>query len=50
MPTEPIAGLAGARGGWLAAISGLGLALLLVTAEGDRRKMRRALRDIPLEA
>ena len=50
MQTKKIANLTGARGGLLAAISGLGLALLLITAEGDRRKMRRALRQIPQEA
>jgi hypothetical protein len=50
MPAEKIADISGERGGVLAAISALGLALLLITAEGDRRKMRRALRDIPTEA
>jgi hypothetical protein len=50
MPAKKIADISGERGGLLAAISALGLALLLITAEGDRRKMRRALRDIPTEA
>jgi hypothetical protein len=40
----------GKRGGALAAIGGGGLLLLLLTAEADRRKMRRAQREIPLEA
>jgi hypothetical protein len=40
----------GSRGGALAAVGGAGLLLLLATAEGDRRKMRRALREIPMEA
>lgn len=40
----------GSRGGALAAVGGVGLLLLLATAEGDRRKMRRALREIPMEA
>jgi hypothetical protein len=48
--SQPIADLEGARGGALAAVGGLGLALLLASAEGDRRKMRRAQREIPLEA
>ena len=39
----------GARGGALAGVAGGGLLLLLATAEGDRRKMRRAMREIPLE-
>ena len=40
----------GERGGALAAVAGAGMLLLLATAEGDRRKMRRAMREIPLEA
>lgn len=48
--TQPIADLVGTRGGWMALIGGGGLAALLSTAEADRRKMRRALREIPLEA
>ena len=40
----------GSRGGALAGVAGAGLLLLLATAEGDRRKMRRAMREIPLEA
>jgi hypothetical protein len=40
----------GRRGGALAGVAGGGLLLLLATAEGDRRKMRRAMREIPLEA
>ena len=42
--------LAGERGGIMALIAGGGLLTLLVTAEGDRRKMRTAQRAIPLEA
>lgn len=45
----PINDLVGSRGGKLAAVSALGLLALLVSAELDRRKMRRALREIPLE-
>lgn len=48
--TDPIAELTGTRGGWMALVGGSGLAALLASAEGDRRKMRRALREIPLEA
>jgi hypothetical protein len=48
--TAPIAKLAGERGGLMALIGGGGLALLLGTAEADRRKMQHALREIPLEA
>jgi len=48
--TTPIADLAGERGGLMALVAGGGLLLLLATAEGDRRKMARALREIPLEA
>jgi hypothetical protein len=40
----------GSRGGALAGVGAAGLLLLLATAEGDRRKMRRALREIPMEA
>ena len=40
----------GSRGGALAGVAGGGLLLLLATAEGDRRKMRRAMREIPVEA
>ncbi|MDQ2649922.1 MAG: hypothetical protein M3Z03_10230 [Actinomycetota bacterium] len=39
----------GDRGGTLLAIGAGGLLLLLATAEGDRRKMRRAQREILLE-
>lgn len=39
----------GDRGGVLLAIGAGGLLLLLATAEGDRRKMRRAQREILLE-
>jgi len=42
--------LPGERGGIMALIAGGGLLTLLVTAEGDRRKMRTAQRAIPLEA
>lgn len=48
--TAPIVDLAGERGGVMALIGGGGLALLLATAEADRRKMQHALREIPLEA
>ena len=40
----------GERGGALAAVAAGGLFLLAAVAEGDRRKMRRAMREIPLEA
>ena len=40
----------GKRGGVLLGVGALGLVLLLLTAEADRRKMRRAQREIPLEA
>jgi hypothetical protein len=49
-PVQNIAGVGGSRGGALALVGGLGLATMLATAEGDRRKMRRALREIPVEA
>lgn len=48
-PTKPVVSLSGSRGGWLAVIGGLGIALMLATAEADRRKMQHALRAIPLE-
>lgn len=48
--TQPISDVDGKRGGVLLAIGGGGLLLLLLTAEADRRKMRRAQREIPLEA
>ena len=47
---KPISDFAGERGGLMAMVAGGGLALLLATAEADRRKMRHALREIPLEA
>jgi hypothetical protein len=37
----------GTRGGALAAVAGITLALLAALVEGDRRKMRRAQREIP---
>jgi hypothetical protein len=37
----------GARGGALAGVGLAGLAMLAAMAEGDRRKMRRAQREIP---
>jgi hypothetical protein len=37
----------GKRGGALAGVGLAGLALMALTAEGDRRKMRRAQREIP---
>lgn len=40
----------GKRGGVLLGVGAGGLLLMLLTAEGDRRKMRRAQREIPLEA
>jgi hypothetical protein len=40
----------GKRGGVLLGVGAGGLLLLLLTAEADRRKMRRAQREIPLEA
>lgn len=48
-PTQPIADVDGERGGVLLGVGAAGLLLLLATAEGDRRKMRRAMREIPLE-
>lgn len=49
-PTKPVVNLSGSRGGWLAVIGGLGIALMLATAEADRRKMQHALRAIPMES
>jgi hypothetical protein len=49
-PTETVASVEGARGGALLGVGLGGLLLMLATAEGDRRKMRRAQREIPLEA
>jgi hypothetical protein len=40
----------GKRGGALAAVSLVGIGLLAAVAEGDRRKMRKAQRLIPVEA
>jgi hypothetical protein len=40
----------GSRGGAMAAVSLGGLALVALTAEADRRRMRRAIRTIPVEA
>ena len=48
--TAPVSALSGERGGLMAAIAAGGLLTLLVTAEGDRRRMRNAQRAIPLEA
>jgi hypothetical protein len=48
-PPKPIANVDGSRGGTLAAVGAAGLLLLLATAEADRRKMRRAQREIPME-
>lgn len=48
--TTPIADVKGERGGALLAVAAGGFLLLLLTAEADRRKMRRAQREIPLEA
>lgn len=43
------ADIKGERGGPLLAVGAGGILLLLATAEGDRRKMRRAQREIPTE-
>lgn len=48
--TEPIADFVGERGGPMLAVGLAGLLGLLAAAEGDRRKMRRAQREIPLGA
>jgi hypothetical protein len=48
--SQPIADVDGERGGILLGVAAAGLALLLLTAEVDRRKMLRAQREIPLEA
>ncbi|HYD10938.1 MAG TPA: hypothetical protein VEA78_12625, partial [Acidimicrobiales bacterium] len=40
----------GARGGAMAAVALGGLALVALTAEADRRRMKRAVRTIPVEA
>ena len=40
----------GTRGGAMAAVALGGLALVALTAEADRRRMRRAIRTIPVEA
>jgi len=40
----------GARGGAMAAVALGGLVLVALTAEADRRRMRRAIRTIPVEA
>ncbi len=48
--TSPISAFEGERGGALLGVGAGGLLLLLASAEGDRRKMRRAQREIPLEA
>ena len=49
-PVAPIADLTGERGGALLGVGAGGLLLLLASAEADRRKMRRAQREIPLES
>lgn len=49
-PISPIGAFEGERGGALLGVGAGGLLLLLASAEGDRRKMRRAQREIPLEA
>jgi hypothetical protein len=41
--------LPGTTGGPMLAVSAAGLGLLAATAEGDRRKMRRAQREIPVD-
>lgn len=41
--------VSGERGGAMAAVAGAGLLLLAALAEADRRKMRRAQREIPME-
>ena len=50
LDAAPAAVLDGERGGALMGVGAGGLLLLLASAEGDRRKMRRAQREIPLEA
>jgi hypothetical protein len=47
---EPVSDTSGARGGALAGVGGAGLLALLASAEADRRKMRRAQRELPMEA
>jgi hypothetical protein len=47
--TSPIGAFEGQRGGALLGVGAGGLMMLLASAEGDRRKMRRAQREIPLE-
>jgi hypothetical protein len=46
---RPASVLKGKRGGALAAVGLLGLGLLAVIAEGDRRMMRRARRTVTFE-
>lgn len=46
----PISDFKGERGGALLGVGAGGLLLLLASAEGDRRKMRQAQREIPLES
>jgi hypothetical protein len=46
---ETSAGLIGERGGPMLAVGLSGLGALALAAELDRRKIRRALREIPLE-
>ena len=47
---SPISDFAGKRGGALLGVGAGGLLMLLASAEADRRKMRHAQREIPLEA
>jgi hypothetical protein len=47
---SPIAAFVGERGGPMLGVGLAGLLGLLAAAEGDRRKMRRAQREIPLPA
>jgi hypothetical protein len=47
--TSPIGAFEGQRGGALLGVGAGGMLMLLASAEGDRRKMRRAQREIPLE-
>jgi hypothetical protein len=49
-PIAPISDFTGERGGALLGVGAGGLLLLLASAEGDRRKMRKAQREIPVES
>jgi hypothetical protein len=49
-PAAPASTVDEKRGGALAAVAGIGLALMVAVAEADRRKMRAAQRLVPVEA